>query len=104
MRRLRSLCRGWGRGRQPVINVSWEDARDYAIWLSEQTGKDYRLPSEAEWEYVARAGTRTKYWWGDEVQRQGKPMANCDGCGSEWEGKQTAPVGKFDANVCVANW
>ena len=71
--------RGWGRGDRPVINVSWEDARGYVRWLSRKTGKTYRLLSEAEWEYVARAGTQTKYWWGDEI---GRGRANCDGCGS----------------------
>jgi formylglycine-generating enzyme required for sulfatase activity len=86
---------GWGRGRRPVINISWEDARAYAQWLSEQTGKRYRLPTEAEWEYAARAGTETAYWWGDEV---GKNRANCAGCGSQWDDKQTAPVGSFASN------
>jgi formylglycine-generating enzyme required for sulfatase activity len=64
---------GWGRGRQPAINVSWDDAVEYAKWLSEQTGKRYRVPAEAEWEYAARAGTETEYWWGkrDEI-RHGK--------------------------------
>jgi len=88
--------KGWGRGRQPVINVSWEDAVAYAGWLSQQTGQQYRLPTEAEWEYAARAGTKTTYWWGDEV---GKNRANCNGCGSQWDGSmQTAPVGSFAPN------
>ena len=92
--------RGWGRGRRPVINVSWEDAVAYTRWLSEQTGRQYRLLSETEWEYVARVGTTTRYWWGDEV---GRNRANCHGCGSQWEpgffgGGQTAPVGSFAAN------
>jgi formylglycine-generating enzyme required for sulfatase activity len=86
---------GWGRGNRPVINVSWYDATAYTEWLSNQTGKQYRLPTEAEWEYAARAGTETKYWWGNEI---GSNRANCDGCGSQWDNKQTAPVGSFSAN------
>jgi formylglycine-generating enzyme required for sulfatase activity len=58
---------GWGRGRRPVINVSWEDAEEYAAWLSRKTGKKYRLLSEAEWEYAARAGSTTTYPWGDQI-------------------------------------
>jgi formylglycine-generating enzyme required for sulfatase activity len=86
---------GFGRGRRPVIRVSWNDAVDYAEWLSQQTGKHYRLPTEAQWEYAARAGTETAYWWGNEM----KPgIANCIGCGSRWDGKQTAPVGSFKPN------
>ena len=87
--------RGWGRGTRPVIDVSQEDAKAYAAWLSEQTGKRYRLPSEAEWEYAARAGTTTQYSWGDDI---GRNRANYDGCGSKWDNKQTAPVGSFEAN------
>jgi formylglycine-generating enzyme required for sulfatase activity len=55
---------GWGRGQRPVVNVSWYDAVAYAAWLSGQTGANYRLPTEAEWEYVARAGTTTRFWTG----------------------------------------
>jgi formylglycine-generating enzyme required for sulfatase activity len=87
---------GWGRGQRPVINVSWSDARQYVVWLSTKTGKRYRLPSEAEWEYAARAGTTTAYHWGDKI---GHGNANCDGCGSQWDAKQTAPVGRFGPNA-----
>ena len=88
--------RGWGRGRQPVINVSWEDAAAYAAWLSEETGVQYRLASEAEWEYAARAGTETAYSWGNTI---GRNQANCADCGSRWDGARTAPVGSFAANA-----
>ena len=86
---------GWGRGKRPVINVSWNDAVAYTKWLSKQTAKEYRLPSEAEWEYVARAGSTTKYWWGNSI---GKNRANCDGCGSRWDDKSTSPIGSFSPN------
>ena len=81
--------------RGPVVCVSWHDAKAYVAWLSRRTGKRYRLLSEAEWEYAARAGTRTRYHWGDSI---GRNRANCDGCGSRWDDKRTAPVGSFGAN------
>ena len=87
---------GWGRGVRPVVNVSWDDAKRYAQWLSRKTRKEYRLPSEAEWEYAARAGTATAYTWGDQI---GVNRANCRGCGSRWDGSKTAPVGSFRANA-----
>ena len=87
---------GWGRGTRPVINVSWVDAQEYVGWLSRQTGEVYRLLSESEWEYVARAGSSTAYSWGNAI---GNNRANCDGCGSQWDFSQTAPVGSFEANA-----
>ena len=86
---------GFGRGQQPVINVGWDDAQTYVAWLSKMTGQPYRLLTEAEWEYTARAGTTTAYYWGDDI---GKGNANCVGCGSQWDAKQTSPVGSFAAN------
>ena len=93
---------GWGRGNRPVINVSWDDAtKEYLPWLSRKTGKTYRLLTEAEWEYAARGVTNasavhTTYSWGNDI---GKNQANCDDCGSQWDGKQTAPVGSFKPNA-----
>ena len=84
---------GWGRGDRPVIGVSWDDVRSFIDWLNRKTGNNYRLPSEAEWEYAARAGTTTEYSWEDDI---GHNRANCDGCGSERD--ITAPVGSFPAN------
>ena len=86
----------WGRGKMPVINVSWIDAKQYVAWLSRLTGKEYRLLTEAEWEYAARAGAMTRYSWGDDP---GIGNANCDGCGSQWDRHQTAPVGSFKPNA-----
>jgi formylglycine-generating enzyme required for sulfatase activity len=86
---------GWGRDGRPLINVSWNDAKDYVEWLCRKTGRTYRLLSEAEWEYGARAGSTTAFWWGNDV---GRNKANCNGCGSEWDNSKTAPVGSFRAN------
>jgi formylglycine-generating enzyme required for sulfatase activity len=87
---------GWGRGMQPLINITFEDAQRYVAWLAAMTGKPYRLLSEAEYEYATRAGTQTIYPWGNEVDTN---RANCGGCGSRWDGKQTAPVGSFAPNA-----
>jgi formylglycine-generating enzyme required for sulfatase activity len=82
---------------QPVVCISWNDTKAYIDWLTEQTGQAYRLPSEAQWEYAARAGTDTDYWWGNKFARS---RVNCRGSGrpSRWSGKQTAPVGSFKPN------
>ncbi len=87
---------GFGRGQQPVIFVTWDDAQRYAAWLSKMTGKPYRLLTEAEYEYATRAGGQTAYPWGDDI---GKNNANCTGCGSKWDARQTAPVGSFKPNA-----
>ena len=87
---------GWGRGRRPVINVTWKQAVAYTAWLSAQAGARYRLPSEAEWEYAARAGTTTEWPWGDEFT---PGRANCADCGSRWDNERTAPVGSFAPNA-----
>ena len=92
---------GWGRGTRPVIKVSWNDAKAYAAWLSAQTGKMYRLPSEAEWEYAARAGTRTRYSWGNDIicsqARYGRRPILDGECSSSFDG--TVPVGSFEPNA-----
>ena len=79
----------------PVRDVSWDDAQQYAQWLAKTTGKPYRLPTEAEWEYAARGGTSTRYWWGEQMLNG---MANCKGCGEPWQKDAPANVGSFPAN------
>jgi serine/threonine-protein kinase len=88
--------KGFGRGERPVINVNHADVSTFIRWLEKQTGETFRLPSEAEWEYAARAGSSTNYSWGDSI---GRNKANCYDCGSEWKGKKTAPVKSFAANA-----
>jgi formylglycine-generating enzyme required for sulfatase activity len=95
--------RGWGRGLRPVINVWWEDAKAYVMWLSQRTGKTYRLLTESEREYVTRAGTQTPFWWGEMISTK---QANYDGKfgypGPAARGggfrQQTVPVNSFDPN------
>lgn len=86
---------GWGRGKRPVINVSWDDVQLYLKWLNARTGGHYRLPSSAEWEHAALGGMTSTYPWGEKL---GRKNANCDGCGSQWDGRQTAPVASFKPN------
>ena len=97
---------------QPVTNASYDDAQAYLGWLAKVTGKAFRLPTEAEWEYAARAGRRSKYWWGDRM-RPG--MANCKGCNTASETSDAAqplkvgsfaanPFGLFDMGGEVAQW
>jgi len=79
----------------PVTNVSWSDAKQYVTWLADTTKKPYRLPSEAEWEYAARGGTQTRYWWGDQVQ---PGVASCKDCGGDAAAEQPVKVGSFKPN------
>jgi formylglycine-generating enzyme required for sulfatase activity len=95
----RARDNNWGRGRQPLIYVSWNDAQQYVAWLAAMTGKPYRLLSETEYEYAARGGTQTIYPWGDGIKLNGMAMAACSGCGSPWDDKQPAPVGSFAPNA-----
>ena len=92
---------GWGRGNRPAINVNWDDAKAYVVWLSRKTGKTYRLLSEAEREYVARAGTTTPFWWGPSIStRQANYNGNYTIAGSakgEYRQK-TLPVESFEPN------
>lgn len=85
----------WDRATHPVINVSWDDALAYTQWLSKQTGKKYRLPSEAEWEYAARGGERSTYWWGSRV---GKGNAHCFDCGTDLNINKPAKIGSYKPN------
>ena len=87
---------GFERGTRPVINLRWDEAQQYAAWFSKMTGRPYRLLTEAEWEYAARAGSATAYFWGDQI---GQGNANCSQCGSQWDGWQTSPVGSFKPNA-----
>lgn len=85
---------GWGRQDHPVINISWEDARAFTRWASKQTGLTLRLPSEAEWEYAARAGSTTKYTWGDSIHCDQARYGYWD-CNS----RSTKPVGSYPGNA-----
>jgi formylglycine-generating enzyme required for sulfatase activity len=94
-RRFRDISGQAFGGDYPVVNVSWEDAARYALWLSRQTGRKYRLPSEAEWEYAASGGLSTPYWWGSTMA---KDRAHCFGCGRVVDPSSPIAVGTFQAN------
>ena len=81
---------GWGRGTRPVIGVSWGDAKAYVAWLSRKTGKQYRLPSEAEWEYAARAGTTTPFSFGQTITTEQANYDGTTGYGSGPAGRESA--------------
>lgn len=99
----------WGRGDRPVINVSWTEAKAYAEWLSDLVELPISLPSEAQWEYAARAGSSSEYWYGNKLPPN---RANCAQCGSQWDNRSTAPVksfvpspwGLYDSMGNVAEW
>ncbi len=93
--RTKPYDNGWGRENRPVINVSWLDAMTYCKWLTEQTEHLYRLPTESEWEFAARGGTETDYWWGNEL---GRNRTNCIDSGSPWSNDKTSPVDAFEPN------
>jgi formylglycine-generating enzyme required for sulfatase activity len=94
---------GWGRGKQPVMNISWLDAKAYTAWLSAKTGKTYRLLSEAEWEYATRAGTATRFSVGDAISPKEANFDGSDGADvpgpSDMNRQQALPVGSFSPNA-----
>ena len=81
--------------RTAMRNITWDDAQEYIAWLAKTTGKPYRLPSEAEWEYAARAGTTSEYWWGDVADYS---KTNCKDCGGDWDRKVAGDIGRFQPN------
>jgi formylglycine-generating enzyme required for sulfatase activity len=96
---------GWGRGQRPVINVSWEDAKDYAAWLAEQTSKPYRLPTESEWEYAARSGGKDEVWAGTSDEEQLVDYAVYGGNSTQSVGsKQPNGLRLYDMSGNVREW
>lgn len=99
----------WPRGQQPVININWNDTEIYLTWLNKTTGQNYRLLSEAEWEYAARANSKTAYFWGNEI---GSNHANCTECGEQSKNIEPQlagsylpnPFGLFDLHGNVQEW
>lgn len=102
----------WGKGSRPVINITWQDAKDYVAWLRDTTGRKYRLPTESEWEYIARAGTDGDYWWTGSADLKANCRRGCDSDFSNFFRAKTAPIGTyphnafsvFDTSGNVAEW
>ncbi len=92
--------RGWGRGARPALMVSWNDAQAYVQWLSERSGRSYRLPSEAEWEYAARAGATSAYWWGPQYDARQVALGQTSEVGAH----AANAFGLFDVTGNVAEW
>lgn len=96
---------GWGRGNMPVVNVTWDDARRYAQWLAGLTGRPYRLPSDAEWEHAARAGTTTAYWWGDVPDIDNANYIDTPGGGPfSVDSLEPNPWGLYNMHGNVSEW
>jgi len=101
---------GWGRGSRPVINVTWDDAAAFAAWVGKRSGLTCRLPREAEWEYAARAGTTTGFWWGNAAGTGNANCRDCQGAGPPPYGSQPTasfkpnPWGLYDMNGNVWEW
>jgi formylglycine-generating enzyme required for sulfatase activity len=104
MKREKPEDNGWGRGRHPVIDVSWHDAQAYVAWLAKETGKHYRLPSEAEWEYGARAGTTKRYAFGNEITERDANFGGNVGKTTEVGAYPANPWGLYDMHGNVLEW
>ncbi len=89
---------GWGRGSRPVTNISWQDAKDYAAWLRRKTSRKYRLLTEAEWEYIARAKSKKRFWWTGSASGYANCRKGCDSSYSGFFNAKSAPVGSYSAN------